>query len=144
MYIFLIMLYCIYHDHLSSRFIFIIFYLAYFLILHHQEDQVNRVRTSNTEKFQQINKDIQEKLELAQTRREQIEREQLEKLRNHVCYVLFTFLTEFSCFLFIIHLDFLLKFYPFIASVTIRIKIKSFDSRCLKSFNNSIFKYSIF
>jgi hypothetical protein len=36
------------------------------------------------EKMNQLEAQIQSKLELAQTRREQIEQEQLEKLRSHV------------------------------------------------------------
>lgn len=49
-----------------------------------QEEQVGRVRNSNAERFKQLDQDIQDKLVQAQTRREQMEKEQLEKLRNHV------------------------------------------------------------
>jgi len=49
-----------------------------------QEEQVQRVRTGMLEKVNQLETQIQIKLELAQTRREQLEQEQLEKLRSHV------------------------------------------------------------
>jgi DNA-directed RNA polymerase sigma subunit (sigma70/sigma32) len=49
-----------------------------------QEEQVQRVRAGMLEKMNQLESQIQSKLELAQTRRKQLEQEQLEKLRNHV------------------------------------------------------------
>lgn len=52
-----------------------------------------RVRNSNGEKFKQLDQDIEEKLIKAQTRREQMEKEQLEKLRNHVCTLFFVILS---------------------------------------------------
>lgn len=42
------------------------------------------MRTSNADKFQQLETTIQEKLDQAQSRREQIEQEQKKKLHNHV------------------------------------------------------------
>lgn len=47
---------------------------------------MQRVRTSMATKFQQLEATVQEKLEQAQTRREQIEQEQKEKLRTHVSF----------------------------------------------------------
>jgi hypothetical protein len=52
-----------------------------------QEEQVQKVRTSNALKFQQLEAAVQEKLEQAQTRRSQLEQEQKEKLRNYVSNV---------------------------------------------------------
>jgi DNA-directed RNA polymerase sigma subunit (sigma70/sigma32) len=49
-----------------------------------QEEQVVRVRAGVTEKVNQLRTQIQSKLDLAKTRREQLEQEQLEKLRSHV------------------------------------------------------------
>jgi DNA-directed RNA polymerase sigma subunit (sigma70/sigma32) len=49
-----------------------------------QEEQRLRVRTVMTEKTNQLETQIQSKLDLAKTRREQLEQEQLEKLRSHV------------------------------------------------------------
>lgn len=49
------------------------------------------MRTSNAVKFQQLETAIQDKLELAQNRREQIEQEQKKKLQNHVSYFRSTF-----------------------------------------------------
>lgn len=49
-----------------------------------QEEQVQKVRQTNTVKFQQLDASIQEKLELAKSRKEMLEQEQKEKLRNHV------------------------------------------------------------
>lgn len=49
-----------------------------------QEEQVARVRQGMTERVQQLESQIQGKLEQARERRESIEREQKEKLRNHV------------------------------------------------------------
>lgn len=49
-----------------------------------QEEQVQKVRTSNALKFQMLETAVQEKLEQAQSRRLQIEQEQKEKLRNYV------------------------------------------------------------
>lgn len=51
-----------------------------------QEEQVARVRQSMTERVQQLESQIQGKLEQARERRESIEREQKEKLRNHVSF----------------------------------------------------------
>jgi DNA-directed RNA polymerase sigma subunit (sigma70/sigma32) len=45
---------------------------------------VVRVRAGVTEKVNQLMTQIQSKMELAKTRREQLEQEQLEKLRSHV------------------------------------------------------------
>lgn len=47
------------------------------------------MRTSVAAKLQQLETTVQEKLEQAQNRREQIEQEQREKLRNHVSYTLY-------------------------------------------------------
>lgn len=58
--------------------------ISHLCVVELQEDQVHKVRTSNSIKFQQLEATIQDKLELAQTRREQIEQEQKKKLRNHV------------------------------------------------------------
>jgi DNA-directed RNA polymerase sigma subunit (sigma70/sigma32) len=52
-----------------------------------QEEQVQRVRAGMLEKMNQLESQIQSKMELAKTRREQLEQEQLEKLRNHVSNV---------------------------------------------------------
>lgn len=49
-----------------------------------KEEQVQKVRTSNAEKFQLLELAIQEKLEQASSRRAQLELEQKEKLRNYV------------------------------------------------------------
>ena len=49
-----------------------------------QEEQVVRVRAGVTEKVNQLMAQIQSKMDQAKTRREQLEQEQLEKLRNHV------------------------------------------------------------
>jgi len=49
-----------------------------------QEEQVARVRQGMSERVQQLESQIQGKLEQARERRETIEREQKEKLRNHV------------------------------------------------------------
>jgi DNA-directed RNA polymerase sigma subunit (sigma70/sigma32) len=49
-----------------------------------QEEQVQRVRAGMLEKMNQLESQIQSKLDLAKTRREQLEQEQLEKLRSHV------------------------------------------------------------
>lgn len=49
---------------------------------------MQRVRASTATKIQQLEATVQEKLEQAKTRREQIEQEQKEKLRNHVSGVL--------------------------------------------------------
>lgn len=46
------------------------------------------MRTINTEKLQQLETTVQEKLEQAQSRRAQMELEQKEKLRNHVSTLL--------------------------------------------------------
>lgn len=54
-----------------------------------QEDQVQRVRKINAEKFQQLETAVQEKLGQAELRRIQLEQEQLEKLRSHVRLHLF-------------------------------------------------------
>lgn len=60
-----------------------------------QEEQIQKVRVQNTTKLQQLDSAIQEKLEQAQNRKEQLEQEQKEKLRNHVsitssyCFVKF-------------------------------------------------------
>lgn len=53
-------------------------------VVHAQEEQVQKVRTSNALKFQQLEATVQEKLEQAQTRREQLEQEQKEKLKSYV------------------------------------------------------------
>lgn len=50
---------------------------------------MTKVRASNSEKFQQLETTIQEKLEHAQSRRIHLEQEQKEKLRNHVSNVFF-------------------------------------------------------
>lgn len=52
-----------------------------------QEEQVARVRQGMSERVQQLESQIQGKLEQARERRETIEREQKEKLRNHVSFV---------------------------------------------------------
>lgn len=57
-----------------------------------QEDQVLRVRNGMTEKVHQLENQIQGKLDQARERRENIEREQKEKLRNHVSNALNVFL----------------------------------------------------
>jgi hypothetical protein len=49
-----------------------------------QEEQVQRVRAGMVEKVNQLETQIQSKLLLAKTRREQLEQEQLEKLRSLV------------------------------------------------------------
>lgn len=49
-----------------------------------QEEQVKKVRAGNSERFQQLESAIQEKLQQAADRRLLIEAEQKEKLRNHV------------------------------------------------------------
>lgn len=49
---------------------------------------MQKVRTSNAEKFHHLELAIQEKLELASTRRAQLELEQKEKLRNYVSIIL--------------------------------------------------------
>lgn len=51
-----------------------------------QEEQVARVRQGMSERVQQLESQIQGKLEQARERRETIEREQKEKLRNHVSF----------------------------------------------------------
>lgn len=51
-----------------------------------QEEQVARVRQGMSERVQQLECQIQGKLEQARERRETIEREQKEKLRNHVSF----------------------------------------------------------
>ncbi|XP_046747219.1 BICD family-like cargo adapter 1 isoform X3 [Diprion similis] len=51
--------------------------------LKEHEDQVVRVRTGMSERVQQLESQIQGKLDQARERRETIEREQKEKLRNH-------------------------------------------------------------
>lgn len=51
-----------------------------------QEEQVARVRQGMSERVQQLESQIQGKLEQARERRESIEREQKEKLRNHVSF----------------------------------------------------------
>nr|CAD7412289.1 unnamed protein product [Timema poppensis] len=48
-----------------------------------QEDNVKRVRSTMQEKVTQLESQIQNKLTLAQTRRRNLEQEQLEKLREH-------------------------------------------------------------
>nr|CAD7261919.1 unnamed protein product [Timema shepardi]CAD7578763.1 unnamed protein product [Timema californicum] len=48
-----------------------------------QEDNVKRVRITMQEKVTQLESQIQNKLTLAQTRRKNLEQEQLEKLREH-------------------------------------------------------------
>lgn len=53
-----------------------------------QEEQIQKVRVQNTNKLQQLDNAIQEKLEQAQNRKVQLEQEQKEKLRNHVSVVL--------------------------------------------------------
>lgn len=50
-----------------------------------------KVRTQNTAKLQQLDAAIQEKLVQAQSRKEQLEQEQKEKLRNHVSLSSFDF-----------------------------------------------------
>lgn len=55
-----------------------------FMCLIKQEEQVQKVRVQNTAKLQQLDTAIQEKLGQAQTRKEQLEQEQKEKLRNYV------------------------------------------------------------
>lgn len=50
---------------------------------------MQRVRASTATKIQQLETTVQEKLEQARTRREQIEQEQKEKLRNHVSCALY-------------------------------------------------------
>lgn len=66
-----------------------------------------KVRTSNSEKFQQLEATIQEKLEQAQSRREHLEQEQKEKLRNHVSLVSFLLLLNHKGILFLIYLLYL-------------------------------------
>lgn len=46
---------------------------------------MKRVRKVNAEKYQQLETAVQEKLGQAQQRRNQLEQEQIEKLRSHVC-----------------------------------------------------------
>lgn len=58
--------------------------MCLFLFPNKQEDQIQKVRASNSIKFQQLETTIQGKLGDAQSRREQLEQEQKEKLRNHV------------------------------------------------------------
>lgn len=58
----------------------------YFSIGNLKEDQVQKVRTTNTVKFQQLDTAIQDKLIHAQNRREILEQEQKEKLRNYVSF----------------------------------------------------------
>lgn len=45
---------------------------------------MQKVRSANMEKFQQLETAINAKLEQAENRRIQLEQEQKEKLRNHV------------------------------------------------------------
>lgn len=52
-----------------------------------QEDQVTRVRQGTSERVQQLESQIQGKLDQARERREMMEREQKEKLRNHVSFI---------------------------------------------------------
>lgn len=47
---------------------------------------MQKVRTTNTVKFQQLDTAIQDKLVQAQNRRELLEQEQKEKLRNYVSF----------------------------------------------------------
>nr|CAD7201329.1 unnamed protein product [Timema douglasi] len=52
-------------------------------VMRTQEDNVKRVRSTMQEKVTQLESQIQNKLTLAQTRRKNLEQEQLEKLREH-------------------------------------------------------------
>lgn len=60
--------------------------ISYWFAACSQEEQVARVRQSMSERVQQLESQIQGKLEQARERRESIEREQKEKLRNHVSF----------------------------------------------------------
>ena len=53
-----------------------------------QEDQVARVRKGMNERVLQLDSHIQGKLDQARERRENLERETKERLRNHVSYSL--------------------------------------------------------
>ena len=54
---------------------------------HKKEEQVSRVRHNLSVRVQQLETQIQEKLDQARERREVIEREQKEKLREHVSFL---------------------------------------------------------
>lgn len=56
-----------------------------------QEEQVQKVRIQNTLKLQLLENAIQEKLGQAQSRKAQLEQEQLEKLRNKVSFYILWF-----------------------------------------------------
>lgn len=60
-----------------------LFYILY-NFFDFQEEQVARVRQGLTERVQQLESQIQGKLDQAHERRQNLEREQKEKLRNHV------------------------------------------------------------
>lgn len=60
--------------------------ISYWFAARLQEEQVARVRQGMSERVQQLESQIQGKLEQARERRETIEREQKEKLRNHVSF----------------------------------------------------------
>jgi len=60
--------------------------VSYWFAVCFQEEQVARVRQGMSERVQQLESQIQGKLEQARERRETIEREQKEKLRNHVSF----------------------------------------------------------
>lgn len=74
--------------HSDCCFLFLLL-LLFILLFLYQEDQVKRVKNLNVEKFKVLDQDIQNKLVIAQTRREQMEREQKEKLRIHVSFIVF-------------------------------------------------------
>lgn len=59
-------------------------YFTEILFARPKEEQVQKIRSNNAERFKQLETTIQDKLESASTRRALLELEQKEKLRNYV------------------------------------------------------------